>query len=161
MQLLNCNFWSSLNDGQEEDFRLMKAEIYKANPCSWPLCFLNRLIKLNDVKLFCWFKLIKIGPWGIWDESSAPREVLSLVRNNLLNLKLSHWSVPILNFGRLPGKSQAPSLFFVDILLNLKLSHWSNTDLSCQAAPRTVIFSRLAEGQTKFPFRQVELITLY
>ncbi len=32
MQFLNWNFLFSLNDGQEEDFQLMKAEIYKANP---------------------------------------------------------------------------------------------------------------------------------
>jgi hypothetical protein len=55
------------------------------------------------------------------------------------------------------GVSQTLSLVRLDILLNLMLSQWSNTDLSLQAAPRTVIFSRLAEGQTKFPFRHVEL----
>jgi hypothetical protein len=27
-----ATIWLSLNDGQEEDFLLMKAEIYKANP---------------------------------------------------------------------------------------------------------------------------------
>jgi hypothetical protein len=38
MQLLICNFWFSLNDGQEEDFQLMKAEIYKENPVFHDLC---------------------------------------------------------------------------------------------------------------------------